>query len=56
MWARLGGAGISYEIRAGRKKFHKVHNYLEKLTHLGGDSILKSGIVIKRPLYTITVD
>ena len=52
----VGDSGIVYEFRAGRKKSGKVGRYLDKLTHLGGESqILKSGTVIKRPLYTITV-
>lgn len=52
----VGGAGISYEIYAHGKKLLKIQKWTEKLTHLGGDSsILKSGTIIRRPLYTITV-
>ena len=57
MYVHVGGVGISYEITAGRKKFRKVYNYLEKFIQLIGDSgTVKSGTVIKRPLYKITVD
>lgn len=56
MVCHVGGAGIVYELKAGRKKWNRVWKYLDTLTHLGGESsTLKSGMVIKRPLYTITV-
>lgn len=51
----VGGAG-TYHVKAGRRKFAKVQKYLQRLVeaHLGGDSLTsKSGISIKRPLYTV---
>ena len=51
----VGGA-ISYQIKAGRKKYGKVARYVDRIVkaHLEGDSsTLKSGAEIRRPLYTI---
>ena len=49
------GSG-TYRVRAGRKKYGKVCAFVRRLVeaHLGGDSpTSKSGISIKRPIYTI---
>jgi hypothetical protein len=51
----VGGAG-TYRVKAGRKKYGKVSRYVSRAVeaHLAGDSATsKSGISIKRPLYTI---
>lgn len=56
LWSTVGGAG-SFRVKAGRKKFGKVAAYCQRLldAHLGGDSAIpKSGVEIRRPLYTIS--
>jgi hypothetical protein len=52
-----GGGAVSYRVKAGRKKWRKVHAYVNRVVqaHLGGESTLKSVRVIERPLYKITL-
>jgi hypothetical protein len=57
MWSSVGGVG-TYEVKAGRKKYHKVVAHCERVmkSHQAGDSVTsKSGSEIKRPLYTISL-
>ena len=53
----MGGA-VSFQLKAGRKKFHKVWAYLRRVqeSHPGGDALTSKSVrVVKRPLYTITL-
>lgn len=52
----VGGVG-TYRVKAGRKKYRKVVGYCDRVmeAHQASDSTAKSGSVIKRPLYTITL-
>lgn len=55
VWCSVGGVG-TYEVKAGRKKYHKVVAHCERVmqSHQVCDSeTSKSGSEIKRPLYTI---
>ena len=55
VWASVGGAG-TYEVKAGRKKRHKVVAHCDRVmeAHQASDSSTsKSGGEIRRPLYNI---
>lgn len=51
-----GGACLYY-VKAGRKKFRKVHSFVIRETaHLGGESLTPESVTsIRRPLYTMLV-
>jgi len=57
VWSGVGGVG-TYEVKAGRKKYHKVVAHCDRVmkAHQACDSLTsKSGSEVKRPLYQITL-